>query len=377
MTGICLAYGMDISEPCGATNRVLAFALALKKAGYNVKIVAPKPKRKIPEDLELEGIELITVPVSPKETSINRVLRGLAITYKGKKLAESNGYILQIEFSHLAGLATLIGCSKYILDMHDLASASPTYNSNSMLRNICYYLERKGISNAKKVIVVSANMKNFLIKEWNISEEKIEVIPNGYFASKLESLNLEDIEEEEGMISFIGTLLPYVDLDKIISLAKSLKNSVLYVIGDGPMRDELERKIKKSKLGNIILTGRLPLEEALRLVAKSQVTIYPASSSFHEEVSCPVKVFDYAPLGKAIVASCRSEICRIFKENNAALVSDPSDQHKFIENIHILLENDDLRRELGENARELVKDFTWEKQGEKLVKIYERLILED
>jgi len=189
MTGVCFVYGMDISEPCGATNRILAFASALKKEGYDVKIVAPKPKRKIPKDLELEGIELVTVPISTKETSINRILRGLII-YEGKKLAKNNGSILQIEFSHFAGLATLIGCSEYILDMHDLAFASPTYNSNSLLRNICYHLERKGVTNAKKVIVVSTDMKNFLNKEWNISKKKIEVIPNGYFVSKLKNLYL-------------------------------------------------------------------------------------------------------------------------------------------------------------------------------------------
>jgi len=191
--------------------------------------------------------------------------------------------------------------------------------------------------------------------------------------NRYKNFNFEDVKEDEGVISFIGTLLPYLDLDKIINLAKSLKNSTIYVIGDGPMRDELKRKIKKSKLSNIILTGRLPDEEAFRLVAKSQVTIYPQISSFHKEVSCPVKIFDYAALGKAIVANSGSEICRIFKEHDAALVSDPLDQEKFIENVRTLLDDENLRKKLSDNAKRLVKDFTWEKQGNKLVKMYSQL----
>ena len=68
-----------------------------------------------------------------------------------------------------------------------------------------------------------------------------------------------------------------------------------------------------------------------------------------------------------------SEVCKIFKENNAALVSDPSDQKKFIDNVRVLLENETLRRKLSFNAKKLVKDFSWEKQAEKFVNVIEEI----
>lgn len=37
------------------------------------------------------------------------------------------------------------------------------------------------------------------------------------------------------------------------------------------------------------------------------------------------------------------------------------------------LDDDKLRKKIGSNAKELAKDFTWEKQGEKLAKMYEIL----
>jgi glycosyltransferase involved in cell wall biosynthesis len=367
--GVCIAYGMDISEPCGATHRVLAFAQALQRAGYDVKIVIPKPRKELPKHLNLENIELINVPL---DANTNRIIRGFAIAHKAKKLAKANKYMLQVEFSHFAGIAALIGCSGYLLDMHDLAFASPTYDK-AIIRNFCRYLERKGISECKKVIVVSTNMKRFLSEEWRVPEEVVEVIPNGYFTSKIETLALEVIREKKGTVSFMGTLAPYLDLDKIISLSKSLRTSVIYVVGDGPMRSKLEKSIKRNKINNIILSGRLPLEKALKVIAKSQVAIYPASPSLHEEVSCPVKILEYAALGKAIVASSKSEICKILKENEAALVSDTNDRQEFIEGVHKLLEDDKLRKKLGENAKRVVRDYSWERQGKKLIKIYEEL----
>lgn len=44
---------------------------------------------------------------------------------------------------------------------------------------------------------------------------------------------------------------------------------------------------------------------------------------------------------------------------------------EFIENVRILLEDGKLREKISSNAKRLVKDFSWEKQGEKLVRMYE------
>jgi len=372
---IVIAHGGDISVPGGGPNRVIAFARTLQDHGFNVNLVVQKPKKEISKDLE--DIKIHTVPI--KKTSLNtsnRLIRALLISLKAKRIAKKNNAILQIEHSTLAGFATLVGCSDFVLDMHDLCFASPVnvnLHFSRVVQKFIYNMEKRAVIHASKIVVVSNTIKDFIMKEWDVPEEKIEVIPNGYFESKLNNFDFKDIKKVDGMISFLGTLHPKLDLDKIVELAKSLESSKIYIIGDGDVRSKLVRKIKKHNLRNVILTGKLPDEETFRLLAKSQAVILPEYYSIETEASCPVKLFDYAALGKAIVADDVSEMCRLFRENNAALVSDPSDHEKFIENVRILLEDEDLRRKLGENARQLVKDFTWEKQGEKLVKIYKEI----
>jgi glycosyltransferase involved in cell wall biosynthesis len=58
--------------------------------------------------------------------------------------------------------------------------------------------------------------------------------------------------------------------------------------------------------------------------------------------------------------------------HDAALVSDPSKPEEFVENVRRLLNDEGLRKRLGMRARKLAENFTWEKQGEKLVRLYER-----
>ena len=372
---ICIAHGNDLSEPSGGTNRVVAFAKGLHNAGFDVHVVIPKPRRELPEDLK--EFNLHRVPIEVSGNAINKILRALSISLKAKKVAKKNNAVLQIEHSTLAGFATLVGCSDFVLDMHDITHVSPVYLNlpfSKIVQKFIYSMEQRAVSKASKIIVVSNPMKDFILNEWEVSGDKIKVIPNGYFESKLNNFNFEDIKEVDGMISFLGSLGPKVDLNKIINLARSFENLNIYIIGNGSARGMLEKKIREHDLKNVVLTGRLPYMEALKLVAKSKVAIAPYLASKSLDVSCPVKLFDYAALGKAIVADEVSEMCKIFKENNAALVSDPENQDEFIENVKRLLEDEKSRKKISYNAKKLIKDFTWEKQGEKLVKMYENLI---
>jgi glycosyltransferase involved in cell wall biosynthesis len=174
------------------------------------------------------------------------------------------------------------------------------------------------------------------------------------------------------LISFIGVLTHNVDYEKVINLAETRRDTRIYMIGDGPMRYHLIKIVEEKGLNNINVPGYLPDEEAYGILSRSQVCVFPLRSTFHTSVAMHMKILDYAALGKAI-ATDRDATARIFEEHDAALVSDPANPQEFIENVQRLIDDMELRRRLGRNARRLVKDFTWQKQGEKLTKLYENL----
>ena len=371
---ICIAHGGDISIPSGPTNRVIAFIKGLKKCGFDVQLVVPNPKYLLPDDLK----DVKTYTILFKDRGIiNQIARATAISLKAKKIVKRTNGILQIEHSTLAGYANFIGCSKYILDMHDLCFTDPLYVdllfSNSVQRFI-YNIEKRAVKHASKIIVVSNSMKEFIIKEWNIKEGDIEVIPSGYFKSKIN--RCIDVKHDGNMISRLGSLFVHLDVDNIIHLAKSFRETEIkiYLIGDGNVKNELREKIEKYGIKNVIITGWLPYEEAVSLTAKSVLTFEAVKKSMTTEMASPIKILDCAALGKPMVLSDVSELSKVFKENQAALVSDPRNPDKFIENVHRLLDDEKLRKKLGENAKKVVKDFTWEEQGKKLAKMLEKMI---
>jgi glycosyltransferase involved in cell wall biosynthesis len=368
---VVIVCGGDIAVPSGGTNRVLAFAKALQN-DFNVHLIFPTLEKDFPR--ELENIKIHTVPVK-SETRKSKILRALYVSYKAKKIRGDNE-ILQVEHSTLGGIMTFLRISNFLLDIHDLSFDDPQYTNlsfSSLIKKFIFHIEERAVKKAIKIIVVSNRMKNFIMSNWGISDEKIEVIPNGYDEKKFKSLSFKNIHEIDGMISFLGTFTHKLDLNKIIKLAKSLNFATIYMIGDGPLHKEFVRKIRENGINNVILTGRLPDKKAYELIMKSQVCIFPVMLSWHTIVSCPVKLFEYAALGKAIVADNVAEICKLFKEKNAILASNPSNHEQFIKNVQAVLEDKTLRKKLGENAKNLVKNFTWEQQGKKLVEVYRTL----
>ena len=374
---ICIVSAADLSIPTANAIRPVALAKGLQKSGFDVKLLVPKPSGKILYDLS--NLDVYTVPITMGTTMgiyfFNQIVRAVLLTRKAKKIQKNTGTILQFEHSLLGGYAALAGCSDYVLEFRDETFKCLRYTEHPLsliLVKILRYIEGLSTKHATKIITTSNLQRASIINEFNVPEDKVEVIPPGYSESKI--VSLKNMEEVEGRITFLGGLSEQIDFEKIIALARSLKDreASIYIIGDGLMRDFILKKIKEHNLHNVKLTGFLPEDEAYKLVAKSQVVVLPLRKTSRSDSAHSVKGGYYAALGKAIaIDDC--DLGRDLKSNNAALVSDPTKPHEFIENVHTLLENKKLRDELSSNAREWAKDFTWEKQAKKLAKVYETL----
>lgn len=364
---ICIAHGGDISEPSGGSDRVRALVHGFLQSGFDVTLVVPRPNNQLPTSLSDAEIVPVLAPANP-------LLRAVAIMWRAKQVVAQHDARLQIEHSTLAGVSTLIGCSNYVVDMHDLAYPSPRYNSSlsgPIKKKIIYQLEKRGVANAAHVVVVSSPIKEILEEEWDIPAADITVIPNGFSRELLEQYN--DVQEVPGRIGFIGTLHPKLDLETFVELAKLPEVESVQIIGDGAARSNLERLVRREGVQDTVqLNGRLPDNEAYPLLASSQVTVYPLHQSEHTRMLVSVKLFTYSALGKAIVLDdvSESETWTQYKAQNAALFADPTDRTDFLRKVTSLLRNEGLRDGVASNAKMVSKEYTWEQGTQQMVDLY-------
>jgi len=373
LTEICFVLGHDISIPSGGHKRAIVFMNALKSQGFNVSLITCIPRDgRVLDILKYNGINVHVLPILPKGVK-NQPMRAFLAIRKARRIQQKNGAILHIIHSTLAGFAALMGCTNFVLAWDDLNFVNPLYPKS--FQNMLYYLEKLALNNSIKSIVPSVSMKEVVMNVFKASEEKIVVIPHGYEELKIQKF-IKMNYEEKNIISFLGTLDPKIDEDKLIKIAETLRDWTLYIIGDGILKEIIREKAEKKGLKNIILTGRLPDEKAYKIISMSKITVLPLRKSLHMDIACPVKVYTYAALGKAMVLDETKEIVKMgFREKNAALISNPDNADKFIKDVYILIDDEKLRKKIGMNARRLIKDYTWEKQGKKIVKMYEEIII--
>jgi len=124
------------------------------------------------------------------------------------------------------------------------------------------------------VITPSKHLKS-VVKQWGVNENKIEVIYNGteIFPIIEGMLNLKTIN-----LITVGRLTPFKNIDRIIYSLKEVtyKNSKfkLFIVGDGPERNNLESLVKKLKLEKqVVFTGQLNQTDLNKYYKESNIYI--------------------------------------------------------------------------------------------------------
>lgn len=358
---LCIAHGGDMGEPSGGTDRVSALARGLSDRGIDVTLVIPEPSDALPSRLEPIDIECVDTPVS------NAIVRASSVVKEADRVARNRNAKLQLEHSSLAGVGTLHGVDEFVLDMHDLAFSRFDHVggvATPVLRRGVKWIEARALSRAQHIIVVSRTMFDWLNEAWNVPEDRMTVVPNGFFPETIP--DVADAPTVSGRVTFLGTLHPKVDVESLVAVGRLPDVSDLVVIGDGAQRDRVERA--STSVDALRTTGRLPDEEAFELLASSEVLLNPQTISPIQRASSPVKLFYYAALGKPMVVTSGPSIVEHLVKRGAAVTAYSASG--FLTGVRTVLENEEFARALGQNAKSVSNDFHWSNRIDDVERLY-------
>jgi len=191
----------------------------------------------------------------------------------------------------------------------------------------------------------------------NIVTEKLKVIYHGIDTDKLQpgkNIKLKLIEEKgHGVIlGNAGRLTIQKGQSYLIEVAKKLKskqiNFTLFIAGEGELRFDLEKRIKKYDLKNeVVLCGFVGDMECFM----STIDIFLFSSAWEG--------FGYALVeamtnSKPVVAYNISSNPEIVINNETGYLVDYPDVEKFAEKTEMLINNESLRKKFGDAGKEVV-----------------------
>jgi len=129
---------------------------------------------------------------------------------------------------------------------------------------------------AYKIITPSEYLKK-IVSNWGVPREKINVVHNTFTSENIKE-SKEELREKfdfKGHVIFsVGRLVPWKGFDLLIEIMECFPDIKLFIAGDGPNKEKLEKKIKDLKLSNRVeLVGRLKQNDLLKKIKASDVFV--------------------------------------------------------------------------------------------------------
>lgn len=175
----------------------------------------------------------------------------------------------------------------------------------------------------------------------------------------------------EKIICYFGRLSKEKGLFTLIEAIKGI-DTKLKIIGDGPLKKNLEEKIRRENLENVSFLGYKSGEELKKEVRNSIAVVLP--SEWYENY--PRSVMEAFALGKPVIGARIGGIPELVKEEKTGLTFEPGNPKDLRKKIKFLINNPDKVIEMGKNARKFAeKELNPERHYKQLMEIYRKAVV--
>lgn len=388
--------------------RVRKEAETLAKSGKKIMVVCPKYFTQIGLE-EINGVLVYRIGNNYTifKKGINDVIESLfnvnPFFYFNLKKVFRNYPInfLHVHDLPLAGTGYLFKSKtqKLILDLHEnYPEALKTWfswkkNKLIKIKNTIFFnpkkwskKERKYCEKYDKIICVVDEMKEKLINNFGIKEQKLMVISNYEKKSFSENFNREVVgnllDSDVFSITYIGGFGPHRGLDTTIKgmpkIIEKIPNAKLYLIGKGSLDVEVKLKdlVRENELDDAVkFVGYRPFNEVASIMKKSNLNIIPHKANEHTDNTIPHKLFQIMMSKSLLLVSSCKPLKRLVDKHDAGLVFEAENPEDFALKVINIHDNYEKLTYKTENAYSAVmeKGENWDNESLKLFELYNQL----
>jgi glycosyltransferase involved in cell wall biosynthesis len=237
--------------------------------------------------------------------------------------------------------------------------------------------ERWICSNTARTIVVSGVMKDMLCRI-GVPSSLMVIVPNGIDPDEFRpDLPCESIRRQWGLegkivLGFVGWFKKWHGLENLIEIYSEERwdseNLHLFLVGDGPAREELERIVENYKISqHVTITGSVPREMIPAYISAMDIALQPSAT----EYASPIKVFEYMGMGKCIVAPDQANIRELIEDGRTGVLFKPGNKEDMANALKRAISAPEYRKSLGRNARQEIfdKGYLWRNNAARAVSL--------
>ncbi|HMM19583.1 MAG TPA: glycosyltransferase family 4 protein [Selenomonadales bacterium] len=241
--------------------------------------------------------------------------------------------------------------------------AAKQCGSMSELHQHTLEVEKKVFSKASRVVVTTPTMKEDILLRGITVAEKIKIIPN-YVLTNV--FRLENKEKDIDVL-YIGRLAEQKNVQALLQAAQTM-DIRLTIIGQGPLKEELQAKYGRS---NIVWIDHVANTEIPQYVNRAKIFVLP---SFYE--GHPKTLIEAMACGAPVIGADSPGIREVIRHKETGLLCG-TDPQGIAAAIHELLADTALCGRLGQAAREYAeKEYALDAIVEKEYEVYKQTLQE-
>jgi glycosyltransferase involved in cell wall biosynthesis len=273
-----------------------------------------------------------------------------------------------------------------ILDLHE---AMPEFfrsrfprTANPLFHRLLLLQERASIGLATAVVTVNEAMRERLVG-LGVRPDKVSVVANSPSLARFDTATQPPRSfAEDGTVRLVyaGALTPTYELDVALDALAMLRRDrpdleiSFDVYGRGDAAERLVEQATTLQLGErVTFHGRIPIDDVPAAIGRADIGLAPTRRDAFTDVSLSTKVFEYAAMGKPVVASRLPMVERTFPAGSVATY-EPGDAASLAAAIARLVDDPAGRGQSVTAAAGIVREASWERESVRYVALVERLI---
>ncbi|MBL7199911.1 MAG: glycosyltransferase [Anaerolineae bacterium] len=355
----------------GAEKVVLRLATLLPEDRYDVLVACLYDPGPVADEIRAAGVPVVDLSMRNKVD-----LRAVFRLYE--LLRSRNIQILHAHMFHANLLAAVVG---RIANVPVVIATRHTVEMGGAARE---WVNCVTVALCDAMVVVSNQVHELQLRQPWIDPTKLVVIPNGVpveTATCCSPESTQALRQEWGIdadVLVVGTVArlgpekghAYL-LEAAAEVLKQVLQTRLLLVGDGPMRSQLEGRAKALGVADSIVFAGLR-HDVPTILSLFDLFVLP---SLWEGL--PMAVLEAMAAGLPVVATAVGGTPEVVVDGVTGLLVPPGDPDALAEAIFRLLRDPDLRQRMGQAGRErVVERFSAERMVERTEQLYEQLLAE-
>lgn len=397
---------MLLNAPYPADIRVKKETDALIKAGFEIHLLCLRKKDQSKTEL-FEGIHVHRIDAGKNNYQLAFWDVVMSLQFVHPKFKNKMQQIVaeeKIERVHVHDLP-LVGTAlslrnelgfKVVADMHEnYPEALRTWfawkkNPLVRIKNSLFmnpkrwtHFENLACVQSDHVIAVVEEMRDRIIKEHSVKENKITVVTNTEdvsFVQQPVDTAVYNSLKGKFIITYSGGIGPHRGVDTAIKAMEQLKdeaNIQLAIVGFGSpsVMDSLKSLVTELQLTSVHFLGYQPFSKFYGYMSLADVNVIPHQSNGHTDNTVPHKLFQGMMAGKPLLVSSSAPLKRLVERYQSGLVFSAGDPLDFAEKVLTLYKDSSLCEKLGNNGKHVTlhENVNWDHDQQALINLYNTL----